>query len=96
MNSRPARLRRAGRVPRRRVQAQILSVLRSAHAELGTSMLFVTHDLGVVATGDGDVVVMLQGEIVERGSTEAVLDDPQHEYTKHLLLALDFAVRPGA
>ena len=78
------------------VQAQILAVLNQAHAELGTAMLFVTHDLGVVRQVTENVVVMYQGEIVEQGSTEAVLDDPQHEYTKHLLLALDFAVRPGA
>ncbi|WP_200903886.1 ABC transporter ATP-binding protein [Microbacterium sp. GCS4] len=72
------------------VQAQILSVLRSANEELGTSLLFITHDLGVVRQVTDQVVVMLRGEIVERGSTASVLDDPRHEYTQRLVAATDF------
>ncbi|MBB5159818.1 dipeptide ABC transporter ATP-binding protein [Saccharopolyspora phatthalungensis] len=75
------------------VQAQILGVLNRAHAELGTAMLFITHDLGVVRQATDDVVVMYQGEIVEEGPTEAVLDDPRHEYTRRLLRALEFEAR---
>jgi peptide/nickel transport system ATP-binding protein len=75
------------------VQAQILTVLNQAHSDLGTAMLFVTHDLGVVRQVTENVVVMYEGEIVEEGATETVLDDPQHDYTKRLLHALDFAAR---
>ncbi|WP_223624111.1 ABC transporter ATP-binding protein [Microbacterium sp. EST19A] len=72
------------------VQAQILAVLRSANEELGTSLLFITHDLGVVRQVTENVVVMLRGEIVERGATASVLDDPQHEYTQRLVAATDY------
>ena len=68
------------------VQAQILDLLASLRKR-DTSMLIVSHDFGVVSRLADRVAVMLNGEIVEQGSVEAILHDPQHAYTKSLLLA---------
>ena len=69
-------------------QAQILDLLRELKQSLSMSMLFITHDLGVVAEIADDVVVMREGEIVERGTVDQIFHDPQHEYTVQLLDAL--------
>lgn len=69
-------------------QAQILDLLRELKQSLSMSMLFITHDLGVVAEIADDVVVMREGEIVEHGTVDQIFHDPQHEYTKKLLDAL--------
>jgi microcin C transport system ATP-binding protein len=69
------------------IQAQILELLASLQSELGMAMLLITHDLGVVRKMAKRVCVMTQGEIVERGDTQEVFDNPQHAYTKHLLAA---------
>ncbi len=69
------------------IQAQILELLLSLQAELGMAMLLITHDLGVVRKMAKRVCVMTEGKIVERGDTVSVFDDPQHEYTRHLLAA---------
>jgi peptide/nickel transport system ATP-binding protein len=68
------------------VQAQVLDLLASLRTR-DTAMLVVSHDFGVVSRLADRVAVMLHGEIVEQGSVEAVLHDPQHAYTKSLLLA---------
>lgn len=73
------------------VQAQILGVLRAAHEELGTALMFITHDLGVVRQVTDNVVVMLHGEIVERGNTGTVLEHPQHDYTRKLMAAESYS-----
>jgi peptide/nickel transport system ATP-binding protein len=70
------------------VQAQILSLIKDSLSE-NAALLFITHDLAVVASVCERVLVMLDGEIVERGSTRDVLTAPQHEYTKALLAASD-------
>jgi peptide/nickel transport system permease protein len=67
------------------VQAEILSLLRALVRDTGLSMVIVSHDLGVVADICDDVAVMYAGEVVESGSTAAVLDDPAHPYTMALL-----------
>ncbi len=67
------------------VQAQVLALLRSLQQELGMAMVFVTHDLGVVAQVADEVAVMYAGRIVERGSAEQVLRSPRHPYTRGLL-----------
>jgi len=67
------------------VQARILEVLRDLRRERGVSLLFITHDLGVVATVADEVLVLDQGVICESGKTEILLASPQHEYTKQLL-----------
>jgi len=67
------------------VQAQILELLRKLKGEHGMSMLFITHDLGIVRKFADRVCVMTKGKIVETGTVEEVFTRPQHEYTRHLL-----------
>jgi peptide/nickel transport system ATP-binding protein len=67
------------------VQAQILKLLDELKTRMKMGMLFITHDFGVVADIADNVVVMFRGEIVEAGSKEQVLSNPQHPYTKALL-----------
>ncbi len=70
------------------VQAQVLRLLRDLRDELAMSVIFITHDLGVVAQIADDVIVMNQGEIVEHGRVRDVLRRPQHPYTRKLLDAV--------
>jgi len=69
------------------VQAQILQLLRDTQKRLGMSMLFITHDLGIVRKIADRVCVMNQGKIVEHGDVERVFTAPEHPYTKALLAA---------
>lgn len=69
------------------VQAQILELLNKLKSERGLSMLFITHDLGIVRKFADRVCVMTKGKIVEHGPTAEIFDNPQHDYTKHLLAA---------
>ncbi|WP_116202006.1 ABC transporter ATP-binding protein [Amycolatopsis circi] len=70
------------------VQAQILGLIRE-RLSAESSLLFITHDLAVVAQTCDRVLVMLDGSIVEHGSTREVLTAPQHSYTQRLLAASD-------
>ncbi|MCM2397103.1 ABC transporter ATP-binding protein [Rhizobium sp. S95] len=67
------------------VQAQILALLRQLKADHGMSMLFITHDLGIVRKFADRVCVMTKGRIVESGPVEEIFNNPQHDYTKKLL-----------
>jgi len=69
------------------IQAQILDLLKRLKDEEGMSLLFITHDLGIVRRFADRVCVMQHGEIVEQGATEAVFDAPAHQYTRKLLAA---------
>ncbi len=69
------------------IQAQILELLNELQQKLGMAMLLITHDLGVVRRMAEKVCVMTEGEIVEKGKCGEVFDNPQHEYTRHLLAA---------
>ncbi|MGB3390842.1 MAG: ABC transporter ATP-binding protein [Pseudaminobacter sp.] len=69
------------------VQAQILELLADLKARKGMSMLFITHDLGIVRKIADRVCVMTKGRIVETGPTKEIFANPQHEYTRHLLAA---------
>jgi microcin C transport system ATP-binding protein len=69
------------------VQAQILELLRSTQKRLGMSMLFITHDLGIVRKLADHVCVMNKGKIVEQGAVERVFSAPEHPYTRELLAA---------
>ncbi|MBL7998778.1 MAG: ABC transporter ATP-binding protein [Candidatus Kapabacteria bacterium] len=67
------------------VQATILDLMRNLQRERAMSMMFITHDLGVIAEIADDVIVMYKGNIVEQGSVLQIFEDPQHPYTKGLL-----------
>ncbi|MQW89241.1 ABC transporter ATP-binding protein [Sinorhizobium saheli] len=69
------------------VQAQILELLKSLKDQHGMSMLFITHDLGIVRKIADRVCVMTKGRIVEAGPTAEIFANPQHAYTRHLLAA---------
>lgn len=69
------------------VQAQILKLLADIRARLGMSLLFITHDLGIVRRIADRVCVMNNGKIVEQGPVEQVFTAPQHDYTRALLAA---------
>jgi oligopeptide/dipeptide ABC transporter ATP-binding protein len=70
------------------VQAQILQLLRDLNEELGTSVILITHNLGVVAGLCTRVIVMYAGEIVEEGPVEQIFENPQHPYTWSLLRSI--------
>ena len=67
------------------IQAQILDLLGRLQNELGMSIVFITHDLGVVAEFASHVVVMYAGRVVETAPVEALFEDPRHPYTRGLL-----------
>lgn len=67
------------------VQAQVLGLLRDLQRELQISMIFVSHDIAVVASVADDVAVMKKGQLVEYGSAYSVLHSPAHSYTRKLL-----------
>ena len=70
------------------IQAQILDLLRRLKDELGSSIVFVTHDLGVVAELCDEVAVMYAGKIVERAPTRELYAEPRHPYTRGLLASV--------
>ncbi|RCK46506.1 peptide ABC transporter permease [Thalassospira profundimaris] len=67
------------------VQAQILKLMNNLREQHGTSVLFITHDFGVVSEICDRVAVMYAGQIVEMGTTQQVLENPAHPYTKRLI-----------
>lgn len=70
------------------IQAQVLDMMKTLKDEFGTSMILITHDLGVVAETCDKVAVMYAGEIVEYGSLEHIFDETAHPYTKGLFHSL--------
>jgi len=70
------------------VQAEILALINELKQAIDTTVMFITHDLGVVAQVADDVVVMHRGRILETGSVRQVLKSPLHPYTRGLLLAM--------
>ncbi len=74
------------------IQAQILKLMKELQQKKGTSILFITHDLGVVAQIADEVVVMYKGHVVEQASAKELFADPRHPYTKALLSAIP---KPG-
>ena len=66
-------------------QANILDLIRELQQDMGMSVLFITHDLGVVAEIADEVAVMYLGTVVERGDVDAIFHDPKHPYTRALL-----------
>ena len=70
------------------IQAQILDLIKLLQQEIGMSVLFITHDMAVVAEIADRICVMLQGEIVEQGGVYDIFENPTHAYTKSLLAAV--------
>ncbi len=70
------------------IQAQILKLMRALQDQVRMSMIFITHDMGVIARVADDIAVMYLGRIVERGPTRTVIADPKHPYTVGLLKAI--------
>ena len=70
------------------IQAQILNIMRDLQKKLGMGMVFITHDMGVVAEMADDVVVMWKGKKVEEGPVKDIFANPQHPYTRALLSAV--------
>jgi len=67
------------------IQAQILELMRTLRAELGTAIILITHDLGVVAELADDVIVMYAGQVIERCAVDRLFSEPQHPYSIGLL-----------
>ncbi len=67
------------------IQAQILELMRALRAELGTAIILITHDLGVIAELADEVIVMYAGKVIERCSAPRLFAEPQHPYTVGLL-----------
>ncbi|HRE15338.1 MAG TPA: ABC transporter ATP-binding protein, partial [Usitatibacteraceae bacterium] len=70
------------------IQAQVLALLEDLKREYGLALLFITHNLGVVALIADRVAVMYAGEIVETGTAAALFDSPRHPYTEALLRSM--------
>ena len=70
------------------VQAQILSLLKDLQAEMGSSSILITHDLGVIAQSCDSVVVMYAGRVVEKAPVRALFSNPLHAYTRGLLASI--------
>jgi peptide/nickel transport system ATP-binding protein len=67
------------------IQAQILELIRRLQKEFGTSMILITHDLGIVAETCDQVAVMYAGKIIESGNVDDIFNHPRHHYTRGLL-----------
>jgi oligopeptide/dipeptide ABC transporter ATP-binding protein len=67
------------------IQAQIMNLMKQINQERGTAIILVTHDLGLAAEFCDRIAVMYAGRIVEQGTVEEIVEDPQHPYTKGLL-----------
>ena len=70
------------------IQAQIMALLDKINREHGTAVVLVTHNLGLVAEFCENIIVMYAGQMMERGTTDQVIDDPKHPYTQGLLRCL--------
>jgi ABC-type dipeptide/oligopeptide/nickel transport system ATPase component len=77
------------------IQAQILQLIRAEQDRIGSSVLFITHDMGVVAQIADYVCVMYHGKILEKGPVRSILRDARHPYTRGLLAALPGSVPAG-
>ena len=77
------------------IQAQILDLLRSLQEELGMSIIFISHDLGVMAEFAHEIAVMYAGKIVEHAETKVLFQTPHHPYTRGLLRSLPSARNRG-
>lgn len=70
------------------IQAQILELMKDLQKKIDTSIIFITHDLGVVANVADRVAVMYAGQVVESGTVDEIFYDPRHPYTWGLLASM--------
>lgn len=70
------------------IQAQILKLMKQLQEEFGMAIIFITHNLGVIAQVADEIVVMYLGKIMEQGTTKEIIHQPQHPYTQALLKAI--------
>jgi peptide/nickel transport system ATP-binding protein len=77
------------------IQAQILFQMRDLAAEMGTALIWISHDLAVVSSLASKLAVMYAGRIVEQGPTATLLRDPRHPYTAGLIASLPAMTEPG-
>lgn len=77
------------------VQAQVLELMKELKNEFDTSIMFITHDLGVIAEMADDVIVMYSGKVVEETNCETIFDNPLHPYTRALLNSRPERIKPG-
>ncbi|MFC1669439.1 ABC transporter ATP-binding protein, partial [Spirochaetota bacterium] len=70
------------------IQAQILDLINDLQRETGMSIIFITHDLGVIAQVCDEVLVMYAGKIAERASVDGIFNEPAHPYTRGLLSSI--------
>jgi peptide/nickel transport system ATP-binding protein len=78
------------------IQGQILAEVQKLCRESGTALIWITHDLAVIAGLADEVCVMYAGRIVEQGTVDEILDAPMHPYTRGLLDSVPSRNRPGA
>jgi peptide/nickel transport system ATP-binding protein len=78
------------------IQAQILDLLRGLQRDTGMSVVFVTHDLGVVAESCDRVVVMYAGQVVEEAAVDPLFESPRHPYTEGLMASMPQVAEPGS
>ncbi|MBP7242110.1 ABC transporter ATP-binding protein [Amaricoccus sp.] len=78
------------------IQAQILEIVRDLRQKLGMGIIWITHDLGLVAGIADRVMVMYAGQVVEHGPVKAIFSDPQHPYTRALLATVPSVTGPRA
>lgn len=77
------------------VQAQILDLVKKLQDKHGIAVIFISHDLGVIAGSADKIIVMREGNIVESGSTDDIFYNTQHEYTRKLLAAIPSTAKPA-
>ena len=77
------------------IQAQILQLIRQLQEEMGMAVIFITHDMGCIATMADRVIVMYAGRCVESGTAEDILLDPRHPYTQGLIACIPHLCRDG-
>ncbi len=78
------------------IQAQILALIVDLQKELGTGLILITHDLGVVAQTAQRVIVMYAGKKVEEASVEALFENPRHPYTRGLMASMPAVISQGS
>jgi len=77
------------------IQAQVLALIKSLQQDIGTSVLLITHDLGVIAQMADDVAIMYLGRVVEQADVRSIMKHPLHPYTMGLLESLPGRIRDG-